>query len=414
MEFINKRAGLFKKLVVKHFINTYNLKIVNNIERCLSVQPNSIYVKSNCILMNNRIINEMYKSNLDVGKWSVIFVNYKNINFQKRDSEYMAILDTNTKRKILKTLMNFKNRNYIDEKILLIGRKYLNANDKQHKVMNCFGLMCTLSLKDIKFRINKNREANSCEGIENRDVSLDKNTSNSKSKLRRTFLMNIKTCLNQIQNGEIYRLISNGIYLDIEFTNDIYDDFDTFPISNDTSIIFMIGIYMKNKLNDLEYTDFTVNRLCKTDEHFILEKFLNVIEDKYEATKTKVLIFHWSNADKYIIEKSLQKYPELYLRYKNMLEFIQYVDLLKIFKQTIVLPSYSLKYVSKYFLNISYDSDCKNGLDAMCSIIQNEINLQKIKRTKLGLSCFQTTMDIVKYNKTDTTLLYQLLKYFIY
>lgn len=414
MEFINKRAGIFRNLVVKYFVNTYNLKIVNNI--CKLMHSNSIYVKSNCIVMNNKIINDMYNANLDIEKYSIVFVNYKNINFKKHDNDFTAILNTDTKHKMLKTFMDCRNKSegsgvYFDEKVLLIGRKYSNVNDKGHKITNCFGLFCTLNLKDIKFR-NTNTITDTKLNLDNLNKELlPVNT--SKSKFRRAFLMNIKEMLNQNQNGEIYRLISNGIYLDIEFTNDIYDDFKDFPNSNDadaSSIMFMIGIFCKNK----GYRDFTVNRLCKDDEKYILEMFLNFIEDRYLTKGMKVLLFHWSNADKYIIEKSLQKYPELYIRYSTISEHIQYIDLLKIFKQTVTLPSYSLKYVSKHFLNTSYESDCKNGLDAMCSIIQNEISLQNTNTSNLNLSYFKTTMDIIKYNQTDTTLLYQLLKYFIY
>ena len=94
---------------------------------------------------------------------------------------------------------------------------------------------------------------------------------------------------------------------------------------------------------------------------------------------------------------------------------IIYVDLLIILKQTIDLPSYSLKYVAKELLNLRYDTDCQNGLDAMCSIIQNDIMLtnNEMNIHNQDLLSLQSSKDIVKYNKIDTTLLYDVLIYFI-
>ena len=64
-------------------------------------------------------------------------------------------------------------------------------------------------------------------------------------------------------------------------------------------------------------------------------------------------------------------------------------------------------------LDISYDTDCKNGLDAMCSVIKNNIQLQKEKTNFKTLMCFDNTRDVVNYNKLDTTLLYSILRYFV-
>ena len=82
------------------------------------------------------------------------------------------------------------------------------------------------------------------------------------------------------------------------------------------------------------------------------------------------------------------------------------IDLLIVLKQTINLPSYSLKYVAKELLNLHYDTDCQNGLDAMCRIIQNDI----VTSTPNN----DIVKDIVEYNKMDTTLLYNILIYLCY
>ena len=414
MDFINKRVQLFQKLVINHFAKKYCL---NTVFQLKLLQPKSMYVNNNCILVHNSILNQIYNLDLDIKKYSIIFILYKNINFRKLHDEYIPRLDSRIKTKIINNFKKLK-RNDINNEIVFIGRKYTNVKDKSDKIVNCFGLYCTRDIDNISKSIrNSENENGSSENDSNENGSSNEtdndsfdDTKTDKSMLRRKFLMNLKSMITSRDN--IYNLIRNGVFVDVEFTNDIYDDFKTFPISIDTSVMFMIGVSCLNK-GSICYNDFTVNRLCKIDERYILTKFLDFVENKWLKTNMCVLLFHWSNADKYAIEKSLQRYPELYLRYQNMLYYIQYVDLLYVLKKTIPLHSYSLKYVSKYFLNISYESECQNGLDAMCSIIKNEISLQKCKETKT-LSYFPSTADIIHYNKIDTTLLYRVLQYFIY
>jgi hypothetical protein len=218
----------------------------------------------------------------------------------------------------------------------------------------------------------------------------------------------------------INKILKNSLFLDVEYINDIYDDFKTFPISQDSTLLFMIGFAYNVNHNDnsLNYVNYTVNKLNKIEEYDILNKFLNDIIDKFNAinqsntinSTTKmnkpVVIFHWSSADKIIIEKSLKRHPDLYKKYIDNVK-IKYIDLLPIFKKTIYLESYSLKFVAKKLLNITYDTDCKNGFDAMCSIIQNNCRLEKLNKT---LNDFASTQDIIKYNKIDTELLYILMK----
>jgi hypothetical protein len=435
MEFINKRVKLFQKLVINHFVKTYDL---NTVFQLKLLKPTTMYINNNYILINNSILNHTYNLDLDIKKYSIVFILYKNINFRKSDNEYIPRLDSRIKEKITN---NFKKlqRDDINDQIVFIGRKYTNVKDKSNKIVNCFGVYCTRDIHSIlKNTGNFENESTENESTENESTENESTeiestenestenestenrstenglshiyTKQEKSMLRRKFLMNLKSTIKSRDN--IYNLIRNGIFVDVEFTNDIYDDFKTFPISIDTSVMFMIGVSCVNK-GSICYNDFTVNRLCKIDEKYILTKFLDFVENKWLKTNMCVLLFHWSNADKYAIEKSLKRYPELYLRYENMLYYIQYIDLLYVLKKTVPLQSYSLKYVSKYFLNISYESKCQNGLDAMCSIIKNEISLQECKANKT-LSCFPSTEDIIHYNKIDTTLLYRVLQYFIY
>ena len=287
--------------------------------------------------------------------------------------------------------------------VMIIGRKY-KTNNKI--ISNSLGCYCTFDVLKIKEKVN----------ISKRNKNVQTEVSLVKTNLRRTFLLNLKAYINQhgTEFNTIYinNMIHNSVFLDVEYTNDIYDDFSTFPISKDNSMLFIIGLLRIVK-NECCYTDFTSKRLTYQEEYRILDNFLDYISNNYKNNKFRVTVFHWSHADKYIIEKSLARYPDLQKKYDPTQ--IIYVDLLIILKQTIDLPSYSLKYVAKELLNLRYDTDCQNGLDAMCSIIQNDIMLtnNEMNIHNQDLLSLQSSKDIVKYNKIDTTLLYDVLIYFI-
>jgi hypothetical protein len=132
MDFINKRVELFQKLVINHFAKTYCL---NTVFRLRLLQPKSMYVNNNYIILHNSILNHIYSLDLDIKKYSIVFILYKNINFRKRDDEYIPRLDSRIKTKIINDLKKLK-RNDINNQIVFIGRKYTNVKDKSDKIVN--------------------------------------------------------------------------------------------------------------------------------------------------------------------------------------------------------------------------------------------------------------------------------------
>ena len=279
--------------------------------------------------------------------------------------------------------------------MLIIGRKYYNKVTC-HKNVNSLELPCFYLSKTLKNdkKLQKLK-------IQKDDLNIN----------RRKFLYQLKNELSNKLSANsntfyINNILKQSLFLDVEFTNDIYDDFKTFPISKDLSLLFMIGICSID-----EYINLTVDRLNDKNEYFILLKFLDYLKTK--TISQQIILFHWSNADKLIIEKTLVRHPDLYQMYTdNLKNKIVYIDLLKIVKQTIVLKSYSLKYVSEKLLNIKYTTDCKNGLDAMCSIFLNDQLLDNNTLSKKSLHDFASTNDIIQYNKMDTTLLYKIIEKF--
>jgi hypothetical protein len=342
----------------------------------------------------------------------MIFILYKNISYIKKDGKYIARLDSESKQKIRNVMKKYINQsNNIDQDIIIIGRKYTNLKNPNEKNDNCLSMYCTYNISKLKvFTINydentKNTRNSECNSECNLDNLKKMNNVYFKSFLRRKFWNNLQSMI--LEDINIRYILNYSIFIDTEFTNDIYDDFKKFPISQDSSILFMIGSNWNNT-----YETFIVNTLSKEQEKIMMEKFLISIDKKRTLGKC-VFLFHWSNADKYIIDKTLSRYPDLSLKYKDTLESIRYIDLMKLVKETLTgLSSYSLKYISKYLFNIEYDTDCKNGFDAMCYIIETNNLLYKQTNIEKKLSDFNTTKDIIEYNRMDTDLLYKIFTFF--
>ena len=402
MDIIIERSVLFRRLVVNDFAKNYRLKSVKNFAMFLN-RPDNFYCKNNYMIIHNTVLNDRYKFSLDITKYSIVFLLYKNINYSKKDHGNIARLDRYTKQTMKTVLQKYHWYNNISSEILIIGRKYTNVNDKDEKTNNCFGKICTYDINNVVLTDCVSSDILSDNSSTSDNISEKLPETFSKSILRRRFLYNLQQFIDV--DSSVRNCINNGVYLDVEYTNDIYDNFETFPISNDQSILFMIGIY-----NRSYYHNFITDNLSHNEEHRILDNFLLRLNE----VSGKIHIFHWSNADKYIIDKTLQRYPDLVKRYDNVIKRIVFVDLLKVVKLTIPgLQSYSLKYVCKSLLNIIYDTKCQNGLDAMCSIIENDLLLKTDLYTEKNLLYFHDTKDVVNYNKLDTTLLYDIVKYFL-
>ena len=399
MEFIIKQSKIFNNLVHDHFAKKYN----------------RIFKSRNVLIIKNKNLNHHYNSNLDETKSSLVYIMYKNIYYRKIHQTPISYLDSLSKKKI-NQLYNHYNKNYmLSDNIIVLGKRYIDKKTN-HKINNSLQFLCFFPIKN-----NKETETET----ETVVYENEKKPINSNSVNRRCFLFNLKNLITESKttfksaipnfynnkfNDNIYinNLIKNGLFFDVEYTNDIYDDFKSFPESKDNSMLFMIGVsFLKNNPENLEYNHFTVDKLTSEFEYKILYNFLDFIQNKYKNQKSNyIYLFHWSHADKTCLEKCLKKYPDLY----NVYLFLPiiYIDLLQVVKKTVYSNSYSLKYIAKDLLNFEYDTDCKNGLDAMISIIQK--NNQIIDNQKL--IDYDITKDVIEYNKLDTILLYKVLKHF--
>ena len=417
MDFIIKRSNIFKKTVLNDFVKSYNLKSVNTIRNLEN--PYYYYSKNNYIIIHNSILNDRFSTCLDNNMFSIVFILYKNIKYNDKNIKYndkkIALLDSSSKKNIRKIMCKYTELSFISKDMGIIGRKYISSKNQNDIKTNCFDILCTLKpSKEIKC---KNDQSDSTLKLPTKSISLH---SIPKSVLRRRFLQNIQELSGL--DWKTNDILNNSMFIDAEFVNDIYDDFSKFPNSYDTSMLFMIGLsYIDNNRVSkrdviLDYKNFTTDKLSLVDERILLTNFLTFLERIKSKIQSKhFILFHWSNADKYILERSLKRYPDLYETYETIFNNIIYVDLLKIVKKTLPgLQSYSLKYISKYLLNTIYNTNCQNGLDAMCSIIEKNVHLKSDNsdlRYQNTLLSFDTTTDIINYNRLDTTLLYDIVKY---
>lgn len=406
MELIVKQTGIFKKLTIDYIINKYSLNFVK-LGSKTPLYPYNIYEYKNVYIVNNFVLNQQYKLNLDTARYSILHVCYKNLSYKMNvnkanvnkgvDNWNRCILESEYKRYISKDInyITKKYNNYINKHIWIIGRKYKNEKTSELE-NNSVSLPVFI---DSVYSIKKSNHKRNAKMRSDDDIVS--------CYYRRRFLYTLKNYLGDVDFSYINQILSNSICLDIEYANDIYDDFSKFPISNNSSCLFMIGVFDYNGT----YNNFTASQLDKRNEAIVLKTYLDYIHHKI-SNNGKIIIFHWSNADKSVIEKTLLRHPKLYHFYNtHIINNIVYIDLLKVVKSTVFLQSYSLKYVLEKLLNITYNTECKNGLDAMCSIIYNNIEIKNNKNKKL--IDFDTTNDIIQYNKLDTIYLYDIIKKFI-
>lgn len=135
-------------------------------------------------------------------------------------------------------------------------------------------------------------------------------------------------------------------YVDFETTNDLNDNFSTFPEANGCAIIFLIGcVSVNNTTGERKFTSYTVDRLTPQSEKQSIETWLSDMErDLIDAggENDDMVMYHWGNAENWMLRKACQKY--------GIEHNIVLVDLCKEFKEAgVVIPNqfgYGLKEIA--------------------------------------------------------------------
>ena len=204
----------------------------------------------------------------------------------------------------------------------------------------------------------------------------------------------------KINNNKYFEL-----FIDFETVNGINNKINDHILESDSSLIYMIGIIIKERNNKLKYISLIVNRLTYYEEKMILLE-LDKILCKYKHS----YVYHWSNAEIYLLKNACKRH-NLNIKIKNY-------DLLKLYKEIPITIkgcfSFGLKDISKAlyrhgFIKTKYEDSTLNGLDAMlvALIAEKECSENKIEK----ISNMSKMKDIIKYNYVDCRLLLDLLNF---
>ncbi len=223
-------------------------------------------------------------------------------------------------------------------------------------------------------------------------------------------ILNINRSTDLIQLNNL-----NNVHLEDKDTLEFYLDFET--INNDlgqfdidiniNNIIFIVGIgWIEN--NKWKYKSFYLKQQTDDCEYKMIMDMWEFIEHKKQKlNKNNISFIHWSNAELNFYNKFLNKHPN------NNIPELNSFDLHKFFlDNNIVIKgalNFSLKTIATAMYNnkmISTNWDkngCVNGLQAMLSAY----NMYKNKTSLTS----KDLKDIIKYNKIDCKVLWEILLY---
>lgn len=151
----------------------------------------------------------------------------------------------------------------------------------------------------------------------------------------------------------------NNVYIDFEIIQDLFGNFDSFPVNNNTQLIFMIGALF----NDT-YTSFIVNDLTLDEEGRIMTLFIDYLNSLPDDTT----VWYW-HAENNFWNSALSRHTKIKSSNK-----IIWRDLLPILKSKGFAVkgcfTYSLKDITKALVKNNLitdyiiDTDCKDGITA--------------------------------------------------
>jgi len=203
----------------------------------------------------------------------------------------------------------------------------------------------------------------------------------------------------------------NEIYVDFETLNDVFTSFENLPYQETTDMIFMIGIYYKNK-NSWKYKSFICDKISVDEEYRIMDEFCQFLKEQNNPK-----IWYWFAEKNFWNRYQNKQYTNQNMERKNNIvenwNITNWADMYEVFKyEPIVIKDcfkFGLKDIAKAMkkhglIKTELESDCVSGLSAMISAYrcyQTEPNPEKCKIMK----------DIEKYNKFDVSVLKEILTY---
>lgn len=188
----------------------------------------------------------------------------------------------------------------------------------------------------------------------------------------------------------------------------------------DSQIIFMIGVGYENKGN-WEYKTFLAKNISRNEEVRIFREFISFVEQKKKEMKykPKPRFFHWSPAEKSMINMLNKRYNNEFYKWVNS---VTWVDMCKVFtSEPIVIrgaTKFNLKEIAKTMLKhgmiqSSWDfSGPDNGLTAMLEAIEYYRYMEGNHRNKDDDEKYVNLMiSIADYNEIDCKVIWEIVKY---
>ena len=204
---------------------------------------------------------------------------------------------------------------------------------------------------------------------------------------------------------------NNEIFVDFETLNDVFTSFENLPYQETTDMIFMIGIYYKNKSN-WKYKSFICNKISVDEEYRIMDEFCQFLKEQNNPK-----IWYWFAEKNFWNRYQNKQHTHQNTERKNNIvenwNITNWADMYELFKyEPIVIKDcfkFGLKDIAKAMkkhglIKTELESDCVSGLSAMITAYrcyQTETNPAKCKIMK----------DIEKYNKFDVSVLKEILTY---
>jgi signal recognition particle subunit SEC65 len=152
----------------------------------------------------------------------------------------------------------------------------------------------------------------------------------------------------------------------------------------DKEMIFQIGCGYTSD-NKWIYKSFHVSELTDKEEERILNEWLSYMESLKTKLRFRSLpkIYHWSHSEKSNFKKVSEKY--------NLKQQLNWVDLLKVFRQEPIVVKDSLNYnlkniaralQSNGLIKTIWDGTYADGMGVMVSIIQDD-NIRSLEDCKV-------------------------------
>ena len=220
-----------------------------------------------------------------------------------------------------------------------------------------------------------------------------------------------------INNMFNWKTDENEIFVDFETMSDIFSPFSELPEQKKTDMIFMIGVWYKQKKSfDWVYKRFTCNKATYEEEYNIMEDFNEFLK---EYNKPK--IWYWCAENKFWRMAENRQFERARLeRDQSRMDNISHnwdlknwADMCEIFKkEPIVIKDcfkFGLKSIAKAMYNhglisTKIESDCSSGMSAM-------IRAHKCYQTNTNPTDCEIMKDIAQYNKFDVQVLHDILSY---